>query len=163
LTVQERVGKLKPQQEDFLHLEVNMIMTELIRYDVRTASVFILFFLSLPKLPLLLFVILSGVRLSPLGVSAIIGLLYQLQMLDNANCGAVGGIKFVKGNRSTRRKPTPVPLCPPQNPYDLTRAGTRAAAKGIQRLTARTMARPIGLPLVKGNTSRANNLPCTLD
>jgi hypothetical protein len=30
--------------------------------------------------------------------------------------GAIGGIKFGRGNRSTRRKPTPAPLCPPQNP-----------------------------------------------
>jgi hypothetical protein len=30
--------------------------------------------------------------------------------------GAIGGMKFGRGNRSTRRKPTPAPLCPPQNP-----------------------------------------------
>jgi hypothetical protein len=40
-----------------------------------------------------------------------------------------------RGNRSTRRKPAPVPLCPPQTPHAaLTR--TRAAAVGSQRLTA---------------------------
>jgi hypothetical protein len=33
-----------------------------------------------------------------------------------------------RGNRSTRRKPAPVPLCPPQIPYELTWARTRAAA-----------------------------------
>jgi hypothetical protein len=31
-------------------------------------------------------------------------------------CGMIIG----KGNRSTRRKPVPVPLCPPQIPHDLT-------------------------------------------
>jgi hypothetical protein len=40
-----------------------------------------------------------------------------------------------KGNRSTRRKPVPVPLCPPQNPH-AARTRTRAAAVGSQRLTA---------------------------
>jgi hypothetical protein len=30
--------------------------------------------------------------------------------------GAIGGIKIGRGNRSTRRKPAPAPLCPPQNP-----------------------------------------------
>jgi hypothetical protein len=40
------------------------------------------------------------------------------------------------GNRSTRRKPAPAPLCPPQIPLDKTRARTRASAVGSQRLTA---------------------------
>jgi hypothetical protein len=31
-----------------------------------------------------------------------------------------GGIMIGRGNRSTRRKRAPVPLCPPQIPYDLT-------------------------------------------
>jgi hypothetical protein len=30
--------------------------------------------------------------------------------------GAIGGMKIGRGNRSTRRKPTSAPLCPPQNP-----------------------------------------------
>jgi hypothetical protein len=30
--------------------------------------------------------------------------------------GAIGGMKIGRGNGSTRRKPTPAPLCPPQNP-----------------------------------------------
>jgi hypothetical protein len=39
------------------------------------------------------------------------------------------------GNRSTRRKPAPVTLCPPQTPL-AARTRTRAAAVGSQRLTA---------------------------
>jgi hypothetical protein len=31
---------------------------------------------------------------------------------DDDDCGAVGGMRIGKGNRSTRRKPDPVPLCP---------------------------------------------------
>jgi hypothetical protein len=57
--------------------------------------------------------------------------------------GEFGGIKIGRGNRSTRRKPAPTPLYPPQIPFDQTRARTRAAAVGSQRLTAWAMARPI--------------------
>jgi hypothetical protein len=32
-----------------------------------------------------------------------------------------GGMKIGRGNRSTRRKPAPVPLCPPQITLDQTR------------------------------------------
>jgi hypothetical protein len=48
--------------------------------------------------------------------------------------GEIGGM-IGRGNRSTRRKPAPVPLCPPQTPHDA-RTGTRAVAVGSQRLTA---------------------------
>jgi hypothetical protein len=40
-----------------------------------------------------------------------------------------------RGNRSTRRKPAPVPFCPPQTPH-AARMRTRGAAVGSQRLTA---------------------------
>jgi hypothetical protein len=46
-------------------------------------------------------------------------------------------------NRSTRRKPAPAPLCPPQIPLDQTRARTRAAAVGSQRLISWAMARSL--------------------
>jgi hypothetical protein len=48
--------------------------------------------------------------------------------------GEIGGM-IGKGNRSTRRKPAPVPLCPPQNRH-AARTRTRAAAVGSQRLTS---------------------------
>jgi hypothetical protein len=80
------------------------------------------------------------VRLSPLGTSATVGLLYQPRMIDY-DYGAVGGIRIGRGNQSTRRKPAAVPLCPPQIPHDLTWDRTRAAAMGSQRLTAWAMAR----------------------
>jgi hypothetical protein len=54
----------------------------------------------------------SKVRLSPL-----IGLLYQPRMIDDDDdddaCRAVSGMRNCQENRSTRRKPGPVPLCPP--------------------------------------------------
>jgi hypothetical protein len=56
----------------------------------------------------------------------ITGLLYQPRTIDD-DCGAVGGMKTGRGNWSTRRKPTLVLLCPPQNTYNLTWARTRVA------------------------------------
>jgi hypothetical protein len=81
-------------------------------------------------------IILSGVRLSPLGIVATTGILYLPWVIDDGDCGAVGGMKIGYGNRSTRTKPAPVPLCPPQIPHDLSWARTRAAAVGSQRLIA---------------------------
>jgi hypothetical protein len=65
-------------------------------------------------------------RLSPLGTAATSGLLYQPQMIAQGDCGAICGMKIGRRNRSTRRKPAPAPLCPPQIPHDLTQARTRA-------------------------------------
>jgi hypothetical protein len=56
--------------------------------------------------------------------------LYKPQMIDEGDCGAIGGMKIGRGNRSTRRKHDPAPLCPPQIPLDQTRAWTQAAAVG---------------------------------
>jgi hypothetical protein len=89
------------------------------------------------------FFIISGVGLSPLSTAATSGLLFKPQMIDEDDCGAIGGMKIGRGNRSTRRKPAPAPLCTPQIPHDYTRARTRAAAVGSQRLTASAMARPL--------------------
>jgi hypothetical protein len=63
-------------------------------------------------------------------------------MTDEGECGAIGGMKIGRGNRNTRRKPAPGPLCPPQIPLEQTWARTRAAAVGSQRLTASAMERP---------------------
>jgi hypothetical protein len=71
-----------------------------------------------------------------LGTAATSVLLYKPQMIDEDDCGAIGGMKIGRGNRSTRKKPAPVPLCPPQTPHDQTRARTWAAAVGSQRLIA---------------------------
>jgi hypothetical protein len=60
---------------------------------------------------------------------------YQPRMIDDEH-GAVGGMRIDRGNRSTRRKPVPLPLCPPQIPYELIWDRIRAAAVGSLRLTA---------------------------
>jgi hypothetical protein len=79
---------------------------------MRTEEMYIFFF------------IIGGVELSPLGTVATSGLLYKPQMIDEDDCGAIGGMKIGRGNRSTWRKPAPAPLCSPQIPHDQTRART---------------------------------------
>jgi hypothetical protein len=95
-------------------------MSEIIREKISTGYG-ILFFII---------IIFHGVRLSPL--RPLFGLLYQTRMLDD--CGAIGGMRIGRRNRSTQRKYVPVPR-PPQIPHDLTRAQTRAATVGSRRLT----------------------------
>jgi hypothetical protein len=65
-----------------------------VRYAFRTVHIFFV----------------SSARLSPLGTAATTGLLYQPQMIDDGDCGEIGGMKICRGNRSTRRKPAPAPL-----------------------------------------------------
>jgi hypothetical protein len=69
-------------------------------------------------------VFFSEVGVSPLGTAAASGLLYKPQMIHEDVCGAIGGKKIGRGNRSTRRKPAPGPLCPSQIPHDQTRPRT---------------------------------------
>jgi hypothetical protein len=57
-------------------------------------------------------------------------------MIDDDECGAVGGMRIGRGNRSNKRKPALLPLRPPQIPHDLKWARTRATVVGSQRLTA---------------------------
>jgi hypothetical protein len=66
----------------------------------------------------------------PLGTVASSGLLYKPQMIDGGDCGAIAGMKIGRGNRSTRRKTAPAPLCPPQIPHDQTRARTPGRLDG---------------------------------
>jgi hypothetical protein len=76
----------------------------------------------------------GGVQLGPLGTSATEWpIVHAPGDCDDAD---FGGTKIGRGNRSTRRKPAPTPLCPPQIPLEQTRARTWAAAVGSQRLTA---------------------------
>jgi hypothetical protein len=51
-------------------------------------------------------------------------------------------------DRSTRREPASVSLCPPQIPHDLNRARTRDAAVRSRRLTARGTARPLEMAML---------------
>jgi hypothetical protein len=83
----------------------------------------------------------GAVKLSPLGTSAtnwhiVPALDDDDDDDDDYECGIVGGVRIGRVNQSTRRKPAPVPLCPPQIPHDVTWARTRAAAVGSRQLTA---------------------------
>jgi hypothetical protein len=92
---------------------------------------------------LLNIIILSGVRLSPLGTVATTGLLYQPRFVNDDDCGAVGGMRIGRGIRSRRRNPAPAPLCPPEIPHDLSRALTRAAAVVFRRLITLLIHMPV--------------------
>jgi hypothetical protein len=80
----------------------------------------------------------GGVQLGPLGTAATNGPIVHTP--GDYDDGEIGGM-IGRGNRRTRRKPAPVPLCPLQTPH-AARARTRAAAVGSQRLTAWATARP---------------------
>jgi hypothetical protein len=58
----------------------------------------------------IIIIVISGVGLSPLGTAATSGLLYKPQMIDEGDCGAIGGMKIGRRNRSTLRKPAPATL-----------------------------------------------------
>jgi hypothetical protein len=80
----------------------------------------------------------GGVQLGPLGSAATKRPI--VPALGDYDDRAIGGM-VGRGNRNTRRKPAPVPLCPSQTPHA---AWTRnlAAAVGSQRLTAWATAWP---------------------
>jgi hypothetical protein len=54
-------------------------------------------------------------------------------MIDDDECGAIGGMRIGRGNRSTRIKPAPMPICSPQILYDLT-PGLRGGKPQTNRL-----------------------------
>jgi hypothetical protein len=74
----------------------------------------------------------GGVQLGPLGTAATNRPIVPAP--GDYDDGEIGGM-IGRENRSTRRNPAPVPLCPPQTPH-AARTRTRAAAVGSQRLTA---------------------------
>jgi hypothetical protein len=58
-------------------------------------------------------------KLGPLGTSATEWPIVPAP--GDYNDGEFGRMKIGRGNRSTRRKPAPAPLCPPHIPLDQTR------------------------------------------
>jgi hypothetical protein len=58
--------------------------------------------------------VLRFVFCSHLSYFFLVGLLYQPRMIDDDECGAVCGMRIGRGNRSTGRKPAPVPFYRPQ-------------------------------------------------
>jgi hypothetical protein len=64
----------------------------------------------------------KGVRLSPPGIVATVWRIVPAPDDDDDDCGAIRRMRIDRRNRSTRRKPAPAPLSPPQIPHVLTRA-----------------------------------------
>jgi hypothetical protein len=77
-------------------------------------------------------IVRGGVRLGPLGNAATNR--PTVPVPGDYDDGEIGEM-IGRGNRSTRRKPAPVPLCPPQTPHAV-RERTRAAAIESQKVTA---------------------------
>jgi hypothetical protein len=74
-------------------------------------------------------------KLGPLGTAAI----YCPIVPAPADCDdgeLFGGVKIGRGNRRTRRKPAPAPLCPPQIPLDQT-PGSNPGRRGGKPATNR--------------------------
>jgi hypothetical protein len=74
----------------------------------------------------------GGVQLGPLGTAATNRPIVPAP--GDYDDGKISGM-IGRGNRSTRRKPAPMPLCPPKTPHAAWMR-TRVAAVGIQQLTA---------------------------
>jgi hypothetical protein len=75
----------------------------------------------------------GGVQLGPLGTAATKRPIVPAP--GGYDDGEIGGVMIGMGNRSTRRKSTPMSLCPSQTPHAV-QTRTRAAEVGSQRLTA---------------------------
>jgi hypothetical protein len=73
--------------------------------------------------------LIGGVELGPLGTAATNRPIVPAP--GDYDDGEIDGIMIDRGNRSTRMKPDPVPLCPPQTPH-AARTRTRAVAVGSQ-------------------------------
>jgi hypothetical protein len=67
-------------------------------------------------------------------------------MIDDDDYGAIGGMSIGRGNRSTRRKPAPMPLCPPQIPHDL---GSNPGRRGWKPATNRWS---YGMTIIRTNS-----------
>jgi hypothetical protein len=72
----------------------------------------------------------------------------QRRWYDDSWMWEVGGIRIRGGNRSTRRKAAPVPLCPPQIPHDLTGVWTVTSEVGSRQLVAWATTRTSHRPLI---------------
>jgi hypothetical protein len=59
----------------------------------------------------------GGVQLGPLGTPTTN--MPIVPAPGDYDDGEIGGMMIGRGNRSTRRKPAPAPLCPPQTPHAL--------------------------------------------
>jgi hypothetical protein len=77
----------------------------------------------------------GGVQLGPLGTMATNRPIVPAP--GDYDDGEFGGMMTGRGNRSTRRKPAPMPLCPPQTPHACPHAnpGRRGEKPATNRLS----------------------------
>jgi hypothetical protein len=83
----------------------------------------------------------GGVQLGPLGTEATNRPIVSAP--GDYDDGEIGGM-IGRGNRSTRRKPAPVPLCPPQTPHAV-KPGRRVGKPATNRLSYGTASVPLFL------------------
>jgi hypothetical protein len=86
------------------------------------------------------------------------GLLYRARVIDDDECGEVGGMRIGTVNQSTLRRPAPLLLCPPQIPYVLTWTLTRTAAEGSHLLSGLWHGRYYRLKNDQGTKCSASSL-----
>jgi hypothetical protein len=99
------------------------------------------------------------------------GLLCLTPMTDEDDFWRIG-MKTGRGNRSTRRKPTPAPLCPPQNPTWQTRTRTPDRSGGkpatnrlsygaafFSPISSALTTRRVTVEVFDPASTRVNNLP----
>jgi hypothetical protein len=82
-------------------------------YRIESMSTVLVFLIFLIR------IVVVGVELGPFGTASTDWPIVPAP--GDYNDGEFGGMKIVRGNRSTRRKPTLAPLCPPKIPRDQTR------------------------------------------
>jgi hypothetical protein len=105
----------------------------------------------------------GGVQLGPLGTAATNNPI--VPATDDYNNGEIGGMMMARGNRSTRRKPEPVPLGPPQNPHACPDAnpGRRSGKPATNRLKYGTAGQSIKVTLAfNTEVNNAYNFTTTL-
>jgi hypothetical protein len=73
----------------------------------------------------------TGVQLGPLSTAATNR--HIVPALGDYDDGKIGGMMIGRGNRRTRRKPAPVPLCPPQTTHAY--PGRRGGMPATNRLS----------------------------
>jgi hypothetical protein len=78
-------------------------------------------------------IMVGGVQLGPIAATNS----PVVPALGDYDDGEIGGMVIGKGNRSTRRKPAPLPLCPPQTPHSCLDAnqGRRGGKLATNRLS----------------------------
>jgi hypothetical protein len=85
---------------------------------------------------------LGWIETETTNAEAITGLIYQPWMMMDDGCGAVGWM-LSRGNRNTRWRPAPVPLCPLQIHHDLARGPIWTSWAAVEHIERYIVCRPL--------------------